>query len=243
MEDTSYILCQHKTYMGENFCHKCGGIFIPNINQAIKPRRYNTKIEMPVYSTNKQMMNDYELTQKLIQKTATSNEYIYNRKEVIKQFRFLIERLKFHEETFHSALFMTDLIMTKNPELPYEHVAIGCLSLAVKFIEIDTTIPDLSYLQIIFRSKKYSIRQIKNFELRFIRLLNYNVNYVTPYKFLRLLLTEGIVFPTDFQQDKEDLNNTKDVNDLKKILCVYNYAEEILKRTIESKDEFNLIRC
>ena len=84
--------------------------------------------------------------------------------------------------------------MTSNAEIKVEVVTISALLLAAKFDENDTTVPNLIYFKNLMENYFITLDDIQKYEIICLNILEYKLNYITPYHFINFFLSHGIIF-------------------------------------------------
>jgi hypothetical protein len=257
MTESYYFNCKHEQYQSEDYCHKCGGIFISMKNiYALKPNKYKLCIEISPKEIFEQMkLNSnlqnhniipFEKTNNISDNTPNkkSTSYSNKRKLILKRIKNMINKFKFKDRTFHLTIYLMDYIIyrcitAEDKGIISDHIAIGCLALSsknniynylVKFNEMDPTIPDLSFFQIMFENIYYKMAEIKSFELFCLRKLNSKLDYITPLNFIQIFISNGILFSEDIKIAKEN-KNCFEINNFSRI---YVFVNEIIDFTMES---------
>ena len=180
-------------------------------------------------------------------------DYLLHRENVVRLINYLVHKLKFRSQTFYLATYLTDMVMMhldnlgniEDFSISAELVAVSCLVLTVKFDEIDAVAPDLNFFRTInYGSKsKFSCEpeEILHCELLSLKLLDYRLNYMTPYHFVNFLFANGIVFKDEVLKTniEEDSSNEINVN-VNKYEKIYESAKEALFLFVEGKLQVNL---
>jgi len=201
--------CYHERIVFSNpqfHCVNCGCV-IPNIGQApIVDPNYFTSIEISPMELFKDMKN---CLLRIDQKSKLKNpEYLEARRTLIEWIFNASSKLNLSKRTSHLAALYTDLIlMPKDNSLhsdKYHTIALCCLIIATKFIELDIKLP---YFRDFIKASKIEIERfvIQDTEINLLRLLDWNLRVPTVYEIIMNFLTGGILFPYEHCQ-KEFVN-------------------------------------
>jgi hypothetical protein len=108
----------------------------------------------------------------------------------------LIESYNYSKATYHLAIYFVDKILKKQNDLKFDLVAIGCMILAVKFIENDPALPSYSEFYNPMK-ERYQPSEIYDIERKCLHLLDYKLNLLTPFTVLEFFLTNGLILHVD----------------------------------------------
>lgn len=203
----------------------------------MKPSRYNYLREIcPIAILDNMIKESSEINFSEIRKKV---DYLLLRENIIKFINYLVHKLKYRSQTFYLACYIMDLIMMiEKQDLNKELVALTSLILTVKFDEIDSVVPDLSsFLSISIGKIKLNctIEEINQCEVDCIKILDYRLNYNTPYHFMNYFFANGIVFKDEIFKTNE-LEETDDVRQGHSLYeKIYYCAKEALFYFIEGK--------
>ena len=102
----------------------------------------------------------------------------------------------------------------------------------MKFSELDPTIPDLTFFQAIYESVFYKVNDLRLYEVICLKILNYKLNFITPFMLIQHSVVNGILFTNDF-----NLYNNKefDAQEIGLLSKAYTFIYEIIDFTVESK--------
>lgn len=237
MVDSYNTSCKHsiKNFQVNEYslCVSCGAIVSENVF-SVKPNRYFYPLEFSPSLTLQKMKNEMVTFSPELLEYFSESAYQSKRKTIIRYYKAFISRLKFKEKTYYLALNLLDSLYSLNNEMlaekKFEWIAIGCLVIAVKYSELDPTIPDLSYFQTVFgENNHFNIEEVKLFEINCLKKLGYKLNFINPYQFLTLFISHGIVFSNEY---------TSSV-DYKNALTVYSTVYELMDYTLHSKYFYN----
>lgn len=120
--------------------------------------------------------------------------FLSKRNEMIKLLNKIIHKLRLRSQTFYLAIFYLDLLMDITNEIRVEILTISSLLLAAKFDENDTSVPNLPYFKGLMENYFVSLEDVRKFEVVCLRLLEYKLDYITPYHFINIFLSNGIIF-------------------------------------------------
>ncbi len=99
------------------------------------------------------------------------------------------------------------------------------INILVKFLEVDSTIPDLTSFQHYYKIiNSYTIEEIKKIELFCLKTFEYKINFTTVYDLLQYFNYFGYIFSDDFNS----------IEEYKRASEIYLIISEILEITIQS---------
>jgi hypothetical protein len=265
------INCEHIASKDiEYVCVKCGCLMIRTSDDkyvfAIKPKKLNFKFETSVYLIFENMKNKINSEERnSVEKLSMLKDYLdfeefkFKRKRIIKRLRSFITSFNFKLHTLHNAIYYFDLIFIKNisnlirnlseayiisggRKYSLELVSLGCLILAIKYHELEDRLMDLSMYNKIFPHEAFKIFDLKRVEIVCLQLLDYNLDHISSYSLIELLLSNGVLFNDDFQYNyfsshasNSFIGNKNSLEEFKEFMKVYLLSSEILNFTIESK--------
>lgn len=235
--------CIHNTIDKDKtltFCKKCGNILSLQANgcyiASIKPAELNAKIEIHPNYTIKCIQNQAKLVN--IKTAPYLLEYCHIRLEVIKQMRGLVKKYYTGEESYHLALLLADYMLVNNNHsssytsvsntilsvLSPKIVVQACFALALKFLEPITEYPGL--LSHLYDSEP----ELKECELVCLNLLEYKLDWMTPYGILEFYLGFGIFFEKEIQSSVTagSLRASQTISVLDKIESAHQLSYNIL---------------
>lgn len=211
--------CIHSTIEKDKaltFCKKCGHIVSVQANgftiTSIKPVELRSKIDINPSHTLKYIQNQAKLVN--VKTAPCLIDYCHIRSEVVKQMRGLVKQYFTGEETYHLALLLADYMLVNNnhsnsytsvsntilSELSPRVVVQSCFALALKFLEPITEYPGL--LSHLYDSNP----ELRECELVCLNLLEYKLDWMTPYGILEFFLGFGIFFEKEIQSSASTAN-------------------------------------
>lgn len=238
---------EHETNynIDRNFCEDCSVIFNFNI-RCIKHKKFNYKLEISPSQINKNMLENIIDNFKDGNYETIDKNYMNIRYNLFDLIQKICRKMKIQSQTFFLSIYLLDVIFSeknsfqiiKNKQLNYYKLAISCLLIASKFIEVDSFFYQLSSFIEAFENSTYytqflSKNELLNYEVIVLKLLNYKVNYFTIYDFISFFFCHGIIQ----EHQIEDLNdNYKTTKILEKIyIKSRSYLDEIIKKDISIK--------
>ena len=78
-----------------------------------------------------------------------------------------------------------------------EKLGLGATILMVKFIHEEYNVIPLNKFQAFYDDKIYTIKQLQEIEIKCLKLIDYYLNFPTPFSFTESLLLNGVIFSTD----------------------------------------------
>jgi hypothetical protein len=167
----------------------------------IKPKKYNCTCEFdtsPFFQKIKSCLDE-----KIIAPPSVNSEYLNRRAKVVDYLRRLSKSFILSEKTFNMALHYLDVILVNNisgRKLKFDITAIGCLLLAVKFVENDPSIPN--YADFMNPKKEYYTKEeISNSEKLCLKILECSLDVVSSYDILMFFLVSGVVNSSPGKED------------------------------------------
>ena len=157
--------------------------------------------------------------------------------------RYVLEKLKIFLfknnisfNIFYRTIFLYDLMQMKNNMYKYfaspnihEKLALIALILTMKFNYEETKMVHLKKFEKIFddfwQTETFSTNSICQMEILALKLIDYDLNFTTPFCFLELMLVSGIIINTD------NLNNELNLN-------IYKLVNDTMKNIIENSNEY-----
>ena len=142
---------------------------------SLKPEKYFLPKDLQLNSILKSMqkeankniinLNDYY---------SLSQDTFKRRLKIINMIKDFIEKYKLSSSTFFLSIYYMDILLINNFKLIIEKIAIGCLILAMKYIDIDGTMPSYRRLKCHFCLNNSELLDI---EILCLKGLNYNLSY------------------------------------------------------------------
>lgn len=199
------------------YCKKCQAIVcvtIPNIgtsvnsgfnssvkiySYALRPKEIKMGLEISPFDTLTIILN-----QKNLVNINSDNfiDYLSKRSEVIKIIRSLTRKLGSGEEVFSMAVTLADLIFLKkgfDSKFKLESTSACCYFISCKYLNLRYEVPLINDIQLCLNDS--SLKEIEVSEIYCLTLLDYKLNWFTPYQCLEFFLNSGIFF-------KEELSAT-----------------------------------
>ena len=240
-------ISEHETNynIDKNFCEDCSVIFNFNI-RCVKHKKFNYKLEISPSQINKNMVENIIDNFKNGNFETIDKNYMDIRYNLFDLIHKICQKMKIQSQTFFLSIYLLDVIFSeknsfqiiKTQQLNYYKLALSCLLIASKFIEVDSFFYQLSSFIEAFENSTYytqflSKKELLNYEVIVLKLLNYKVNYFTIYDFISFFFCHGII------QEKqiEDLNDSyKNTKILEKIyIKSRSYLDDIIKKDISIK--------
>ena len=211
-------------------------------------------------------VNIKEIFRSLLRKTNESQNSsisLYSTENKIR--RYVLEKVKIFLfknnislEIFYRTIFLYDLLQARNNIYKYfsspninEKLALISLILTMKFNYEETKMVHLKKFEKIFdefwQTEIFSTNSICQMEILALKLIDYDLNFTTPFCFLELMLVSGIIINTDNVNNEMNLNIYKLVNDTMKNIVEnsneyfkYNYFYLACSVISFIREEFNL---
>jgi hypothetical protein len=161
-----------------------------------KPRNYNFSCEFDTSHTLERIK--LNLKEKILKDGQGNTEYLNRRTKVLEYLRRLSYNYRFSKKTFNMAMTYTDSILANNTsenseyKLKFDLTSIGCLLLAVKFIENDPCVPNFGDFMNP-RKEFYFKNEICDSEKICLRSLGYKLDTLSAYETINFFLISGLV--------------------------------------------------
>ena len=129
-------------------------------------------------------LNKAQNFKKFPSENSTKNQ---KRKNIIDFIQKAKRKLNLSYKIVHLAIYLHDTIISSNYEKYIkisEKICIGCLILAIKFLEKQTEIAPLKNFEFLSSNTFYPLDELKKFEIFCIKKLKYNLSVVTPVDYL-----------------------------------------------------------
>jgi hypothetical protein len=158
-----------------------------------KPKNYNCNCEFDISATLARIKLNFK--DKILNEGQENSEYLNRRVKVVEYLRRLSSSYGFSEKTFNMAMTYTDLILANNTagsKFKFDLTAIGCLLLAVKFVENDPCVPN--YEDFMNPRKEFYFKNdISNSEKICLKSLGYKLDILSANEIMNFFLTTGVV--------------------------------------------------
>ena len=171
---------------------------------SLKPQKFNIQKDIYIYDIYQNMIKEVNIIFPAMPKKVDLNYNQKNlRKELISQMRIFLRKYRLNELCLFHSIYLMDKLLAKKIKLNINEVAIACLFISVKFINIDNDIPPINnFLEILKNNQKISIKELLLLEIECLKKLNYKISIPQPINFISLILMNGIVFNTDIGKNK-----------------------------------------
>ena len=163
---------------------------------CIIPRDINLKqLFIQLFNSSCSLNKDNKIYTKLSPDEISTRKYII---ESIKNF-VINHRIKY--KILYNIIYMLDILIcynNKNKVISnFEKLGLGSVILTLKFMNEEYLMIPLNKFKSFYENKSYTIYQLQEIEINSLKLLDYYLNFPTPYSFMELLFLNGIVFSTD----------------------------------------------
>lgn len=203
------IYCSHitKPTFG-NFCIICGAIVFQKI-YSIKYKQFIFSHEIPQNEQFKQI-ETFIGYKSYFGKVKNNISDFYKRARIscVRYIKKLVEEHKLSCKTYIAAIFFLDLIYLNYDyysilkDFKSELISVGCLLVALKFYEVKPKVPSFKNIKMFtFKDVNYEMNEIRKYEDYVLKFLNFKINYYTTCSILEFLLSNGVVFNYEFQDE------------------------------------------
>ena len=157
---------------------------------------------------------------KLIFDENIFGKYKNQRNQILIYIHKLCTKLKYNDSTFYFTLYLADTYLSRIfsediSERDLFLVILGFFLISSKYIEDDIFEPELQIFCNIEKNITLSIEEIRESEVQCLTLINHNMFLYSPYDWINIFLSNGILFETEI----------KDINELGNI---YLYTQKLL---------------
>ena len=225
--------CNHKKYiqtLSKNTfttCPHCGNTIYKSSNKKItstlKPLSYSSLSLSPFPLSHSPFSSLSSLPHLLPNPTHITNIstfYCETRSNIITSLLKHSKIYDYSKSTFYLALsYLDKLLPTKHHLSPKttELYVINSLLLAAKFREVSIYEPNFSRFTCDNGEYQINEEEILENEIELLKELNYELNVITAYDVLQMLLYNGIVYDDEIDKENDNVNK------------IYEYAEELFK--------------
>ena len=131
-----------------------------------------------------------------------SEEDLEIRNYVLNCIKIFIEKNDIHKKILCSIIFLYDILTIKNKHKKMlnnsEEIGIGACFLTLKFLcTKKKSFYSLKNFSEIFQTEKLSSNDIKEIEIKCLKLIDYYLNYASPISFMEIFFINGIIFSND----------------------------------------------
>ena len=190
---------------------------------CIIPRDINLKqLFIQLFNSSCSLNQDNKIYYKL------SPEQISNRKYIIESIKNFVINHRIKYKILYNIIYMLDILICysnkKKVISNFEKLGLGSVILTLKFMNEEYLMIPLNKFKSFYENKIYTIHQLQEIEINSLKLLDYYLNFPSPYSFMELLFLNGIVFSTD---------NIKNETSHKIYNLVLNSLEKIMLKSNE----------
>ena len=214
-----------QSHINHSFCEKCGSILIKsvsgNVYYTIKPLKKQKEIELDPITIIKSMKrkteenfpyiyNSYNYCDSLHNSINEEklNIYLKNRKTLILKLQKLYKIFDFCDMTFFQCLFYLDTYLRNDI---YENMSektllynlVGYFLCSVKLGEKDICEPPLESFFNISKNIYLSPTKIAHYEEFCLKRINYNIFIYSAYDWITQLISNGIIFNNEIDENNE----------------------------------------
>lgn len=163
---------------------------------CIIPRDINLKqIFIELFNSSFSIYDNNNIYIKLTQEQINNRRYVI---ESIKKF-IISHRIKY--KILYNIIYMFDILLCRNNSNKLisnlEKLGLGSAILMIKFMYEEFMMIPLNKFKSLYEKRYYTISQLQEIEINSLKLIDYYMNFPTPYSFMELLLLNGVVFSTD----------------------------------------------
>ena len=231
-KQTSYCNCQissNKKILKSNifysYCEKCGSILLKTsqgkIYYTLKPKQKQKNIEINPINIIKSMKNKTEENYPFIyneynissmkekpKREKEVNSYLGYRKMLILKLQQMMKTFDYCDVVFYQCLFYLDIYLSQDvdetiSEKNLLYYLVGYFLCSVKFRETDICEPSYDSFFDISKKIYLSPNKIAYYEVLCLSKINYNLFSYSSHDWLIQLISNGIVFNVEVNNDNE----------------------------------------
>ena len=129
------------------------------------------------------------------------NSAVVKRNNILESVHYFINFYHIRLDIFYNFIYFFDYFCLKNTiEKAFssmEKIALSSLILCLKFFMNEKNMMKLSNFKEIFFNRFYSLTELKTAEITGLKLVDYNLDVVTPFNFVEVFVMNGFIFNTD----------------------------------------------
>ena len=218
-----------KDTITHSFCDKCGCVLLKeengNIYYTLKSKQNILPFDLNPITIIKNMKNKTEenypfiyegynickADKNILEKTLDSiNIYSKYRKMILIILQKLIKLFDYYDRVFYQCLFFLDTYFSHHmtEEISEEEILyylIGFFLCSVKFKEIDISGPSLNIFCDLQKGINLSCDKIAYYEVYCLKNINYNLFSYSAYDWIYQLISNGIIFNNEINQNNEKI--------------------------------------
>ena len=183
-----------------------------NINKYIKTKEIPYSIK-PLYCSVPKDISLHEIFINMMNSSfkINGNKSIYSimskedleiRNYVLNCIKIFLEKNEIQKKILCSVIFLYDILIIKNKEQKMfnnlEEIGLGATYLTLKFLYTKKkSFYSMKNFSQIFEDEKLASKNIKEIEIKCLKLIGYYLNYASPISFMEIFFINGIIFSND----------------------------------------------
>ena len=207
-----------------SFCEKCGCIIIKtrdgDVCYTLKNKEKQDKKELDPINiirimkkrTEEEYPNIYKLYNSDISEKSKNeksiNIYLKHRKTLILKLQKLMKLFNYYDATFFETLFFLDTYLSHDmtedmSQKKMLYYLVGYFLCVIKLKEIDTLEPTFESFMELSKGIYLSPNKIADYERICLERINYNIFSYSPYDWIMILLSNGVIFNCEIENNNE----------------------------------------
>lgn len=145
--------------------------------------------------------------------SSAANININNkRKALIDKLLLIKKKLRLTNKIFHLTVYLTDMIIDNANIIKYDQIGLGCLILAVKYLQNESEVPEMKHFEMKLNDIFYSNEELKRYEVHCIQAIKYRLNVVTPIDYIEYFSSKGLLFTYELNHHDNSTENTNSIS-------------------------------
>lgn len=205
------------------FCHICGKVITNNLGRPIivfRPSAYNISYQ---YNSHPHMILEGLLKNQSRNRLFNSKSaHLQHRQKLILWLEDLSEKLEFGQKTLQLTISIMDVVFATYtiPADQHRLVVFMGMIVAAKTEESPSRIPSLKTVRNFF-GNEVDLNQLVTIEQQIFKILNYSLNFTTPFDFLAYFVYRGVVTSDDFSFALSETGREKMQEGLERLLKLF----------------------
>lgn len=182
---------------------------IKEIPYSIKPFLCSVPKDISLHEIFINMMNSsFKINGNKAIYLKISQEELEIRNYILNRIKVFLDKNNIEKKILCSIIFLYDILTIKNKEEKllnsFEEIGLGASFLTLKFLcSKKKSFYSIKNYITIFQNEELSATNIKEIEIKCLKLICYYLNYASPISFMEIFFINGIVFSNDNLQEGE----------------------------------------
>ena len=206
---------------------------------SVKPCSYIVPKDIVLKDIFQNSIKNYKNKIKSVYGNNICEESNINRKQILGRIKKIILDKGIPNDIYIKTIYLYDLLLYKkeNERIKIKNkfskfraahnklIALTAFLLILKFNYLENKMIRIKKILDNFDDTVITLKDLYEMEIFSLKLIDYDLNFETPYSFLELFLINGIVFNDDYLQSDESFK-------------IYYFAKETLESIMETSDEY-----